>query len=376
MFSRDIYLDHASLSPQRPVPVGSFYNPSSLHALGKKAQTQLTSSRAIVAEELGAQPEEIIFTSGGTESINLALLGVARANKEKGTHIVSTTIEHKATLNALKQLETEGFEVTYIAPQTNGIVSADTILEAVTNNTVLVSVMYVNNELGTIQPVSAIGKALEKREQPPYFHIDACQASGYLSLHVHGLHADLLSMNTSKIGGPVGVGVLYRQKDVKLQPLLFGGNQEWQLRPGTEPVGLIATYANVFKRVRATHIKDAHRVAQLRTMVREHLSTVEGITVLGAEDQSLMAPHILSLHCQGVDAEELQSRLSAKGIFVGLGSACTTQSNGPSHVLSAIGLSAEESTHVIRLSFGYSTTEAEVRKATKILIQTYTALRV
>lgn len=369
--SPPIYLDHAAMSPLRIAIEPQHANSSSLHKAGEIARTRLAHARQRVADQLGAQEQEIIFTSGGTESINLALLGIARANKAKGTHIVSTSIEHKATLRALAQLETEGFSVTYVSPLNNGIVPLEDVIQAITPQTLLVSVMYVNNEIGTIQSISEIGKRIAAHEQRPYFHVDACQASAYLALQVRSLHVDAMSINASKIGGPVGVGVLYRKTGIEIHPLLFGGNQEFHLRPGTEPVYLYDAYAQVFSQVRKTYIQEAHKIRTFRALAIEVLEAQAGLQVLGDSDEHLMAPHIIAVQCTNADAEEIQSRLSAKGVYVGVGSACNTQSNEPSHVLSAIGLSAEQSAQVIRISFGYNTTKEEVKKAIALLVDIY-----
>src|SRR3989339_252929 len=248
MSTPNVYLDHAATTPidprvyevMLPYLTEKFGNPSSFHSVGKEVKDAMDLARQQMATILDVRPDELLFTSGGTESDNLAILGYARANQSFGKHLITSTIEHHAVLEAMIHLEKkEGFEVTYLQPDRDGLITPEQVQSALRDNTILVSIMYANNEIGTIEPIAEIGNVIQKYRQQHkqdhlVFHTDACQATGYLDLNVTKLHVDMLTLNASKMYGPKGVGLLYLKRGIKIQPLQFGGAQERALRPGTE----------------------------------------------------------------------------------------------------------------------------------------------
>ena len=245
-------MDGRVFAAMEPILKNDYGNPSSFHGKGKEVSDALQEARDSIADILGVRSDEIIFTSGGTESDNLAILGFARKNKDKGMHIISCKTEHEAVLESLEQLEKEGFEVTLLDPDREGRVSAEQVEKALREDTILVTLMYANNEIGTIHPIAEIGNAIEKVKKEsnnnlPIFHTDACQAPGSLSLNVASLHVDMMTLNGSKMYGPKGVGLLYVRRGLKLQPLVFGGSQERSVRPGTENAAGIIGMAEALK---------------------------------------------------------------------------------------------------------------------------------
>ncbi|MEK7614762.1 MAG: cysteine desulfurase family protein, partial [Patescibacteria group bacterium] len=280
----NVYLDHAATTPidsrvrevMLPYLGEKFGNPSSFHSLGKEIKDDLDDARESIANILHIRPDEILFTSGGTESDNLAILGYARANQKQGKHLITTAIEHHAVLESMIHLEKkEGFEVTYLKPDREGLVSVEQVAAVLRPDTILVSVMYANNEIGTIQPIAEIGNLIQKQRKEsgnawPVFHTDACQATGYLDLNIEKLHVDMLTLNGSKMYGPKGTGLLYVKRGIKLQPLQFGGSQERALRPGTEDVASIMGMARALELVQADREQETQRLIPLRDkLIRE-----------------------------------------------------------------------------------------------------------
>ncbi|MCX6779499.1 MAG: cysteine desulfurase family protein, partial [Candidatus Magasanikbacteria bacterium] len=284
---RQVYLDHAATTytDQRvakkmlPFLTKEFGNPSALYSLGRRSLVAISEARKNVAQILACSPVEVIFTGGGTESDNLGILGAARANKKFGNHIITSKIEHHAVIHACEQLEKEGFEVTYLDVDEFGLVSPQEVIAAIKIETILITIMYANNEIGTIEPISEIGKALKKYNEEKrkdknrvFFHTDACQAAGSLDLDVNRLHVDLLTLNGSKLYGPKGVGVLFKKKDVPIQPLVFGGGQEFGLRSGTENVSGIVGLAEALKLAQAGKEEENKRLIVLREYLWKELS--------------------------------------------------------------------------------------------------------
>ena len=277
---KQVYLDHAATTPldsrvyeaMKPYFEKGYGNPSSFHSVGKQVKDDLDQARAKTAKLLGARTEEIIFTSGGTESDNLALLGFARQNQDKGKHIITTRTEHHAVLHAAEQLEKEGFEMTYLDVDSDGLVSVDQVIKTIRPDTILISILYANNEIGVVQPISEIGNQVEKLRRDndsefPVLHTDACQAAGALEIDVRKIHADIMTLNGSKIYGPKGVGLLYKRRGVKVQPLMFGGGQESGVRPGTEDV------AGIIGLVKALEIAlQEQKKHDAETYIIQHLS--------------------------------------------------------------------------------------------------------
>ncbi len=380
MNAPNIYLDHGATTPIDPrvreamLPYlgEKFGNPSSFHSLGKEVKDDLEQARGSIATILHIRPDEILFTSGGTESDNLAILGYARANQKQGKHLITTAIEHHAVLEAMIHLEKkEGFEVTYLKPDRDGLVSVDQIIEALRGDTILVSVMYANNEIGTIQPIAEIGNQIQKyRKQTgnswPVFHTDACQAAGYLDLNIEKLHVDMLTLNGSKIYGPKGTGLLYVKRGIKLQPLQFGGAQERALRPGTEDVAGIVGMAKALELIQAEHEEESRRLIPLRDKLIEGIKlSIPKIRVNGSREKRL--PNNVNMSFMDIEGEALILYLDAAGIYASTGSACTSASLDPSHVILALGLPYEVAHGSIRFSLGHSTTEKDIDYVLKTL---------
>lgn len=375
--SRFVYLDHAATTPldkrvfkaMKPWLTDKFGNPSSFHAVGKEAKDAVEAARKKISKILSCQAEEIIFTSGGTESDNLAILGLARANSSAGKHIIVSVIEHHAVLEAAARLEKDGFEVTRVVPNSEGIVELEKIKEAIRPDTILVSVMYANNEIGTIQPIAEIGNWIQKfrgEKKYPIFHTDACQAAGALELSVEKIHVDALTLNGSKIYGPKGVGLLYLRKDLCVQPLQFGGSQERGIRPGTENVAGIIGLATALELADKEKNKESARLIRLRDkLISGVLSKISKTKLNGHAVNRL--PNNANISFLDIEGEALMLYLDAKGIFVSTGSACTSASLDPSHVLLAIGKSPTEAHGAMRFTLGRSTSEKDLDYVLKIL---------
>ena len=308
-----------------------------------------------MASQLGAKPEEIFFTSGGTESNNIALFGAAHARKKRGNRIVTTQIEHPSVLNTVKKLEQEGFEVVRLKPDKWGKIAPEQVCEAVTPETILVSMMAVNNEVGSILPVEAAADAIEEKKAPALLHIDAVQAFGKLPLRVRELRADLMSVSAHKIHGPKGIGALFVRKGVHIEPLTYGGGQEKDMRPGTESMPLIAAFGAAVKALPNTETELA-AMQELNAFLRSELAKLDGVTINSPDDA---LPYILNFSAGGVRAETMLHFLSERGIYVSSGSACSK--GRASHVLTAMGLPRERIASSLRLSFCRFNTKTEAQ---------------
>lgn len=360
-----IYLDYCATTPMhadvRAAMVraleSDFGNPSSLHWAGRVAAELIEQSRAAVAGALGCQPDEIYFTSGATEADNLAVLGVLRQYPPARAHLIISAIEHHAILHAAEQLVREGYALTVLPVDSQGLVDPDAVQDALRPNTVLISIMAVNNEVGAIQPLEAIGRIAH--EQSILFHTDAVQGLACLDLDLAQLPVDLLSLSAHKAYGPKGIGALYVRQGVTLAPLAYGGPQERRLRPGTENVpgivGLGAAVRHVSRRRDETR---SHLRALRRQLIAGLHARVPGLVVNGPT--TACAPHVISASFPGASAEMMLIRLSQAGIAVSMGSACTSTDIKPSHVLLAMGLPLDQIDGTLRLSLGEPTTPAEV----------------
>ncbi|MBI5369885.1 aminotransferase class V-fold PLP-dependent enzyme [Candidatus Uhrbacteria bacterium] len=368
-----VYLDHAATTPLDPrvlevmLPYlkDRFGNPSSFHTLGKQAKDAIDEARSSIAEILGARPDELLFTSSGTESDNLAVLGYARANQKTGKHLITSLIEHHAVLEAVMHLEKkEGFQVTYLSPDKEGLITPEQVARALREDTILVSIMAANNEIGTIQPISEIGNVIQKFRQEkgrawPVFHTDACQATGFFPLNVEKLHVDLLTINGSKMYGPKGVGVLYVKRGIKLQPLLFGGPQERGLRPGTEHVAGIVGMARAFELVQGDLQHESERLIPLRDeLIEGIIKTIPKVRLNGHRTKRL--PNNVNISFMDIEGEALLLYLDAAGIFSSTGSACTSASLDPSHVILALGMPYEVAHGSLRFTLGHATTKEDI----------------
>ncbi len=377
---RQVYLDHAATTPMLPEVLevmlpylnDHFGNPSSFHSLGKKVKDDIDEARRCMAKILHAREDEILFTSGGTESDNLAVLGYARKNQSDGKHLVTTKLEHHAVLEAMMHLEKkEGFEVTYLEPDREGLVSVEQVESALRPDTILVSIMYANNEIGTIEPIENIGNMIQKwreahRRPALKFHTDACQASEYLSPDVEKLHVDMLTVNGSKMYGPKGIGLLYVKRGIKLQPLQFGGAQEKAIRPGTENVAGIIGMARALQIAQRDRKSETARLLPLRdALVHGIQSSIAKTRLNGHRRQRL--PNNVNISFMDIEGEALILYLDEAGIYTSTGSACTSVSLDPSHVILSLGLPYEVAHGSIRFTLGRSTTQEDINYVIKTL---------
>jgi cysteine desulfurase len=358
-----IYLDHAATTPLRPEVLEAMLpyltehhgNPSSIHASGRRARQGLDEAREAIAERIGAKPREIVFTSGGTEADNLALKGVAWAASARGRHIVTSSVEHKAVMNACAVLERQGFEITYLPVDRYGRVDPSAVADAIKPTTVLVSVMAANNEVGTIQPVAEIGAVC--RERKVYFHTDAVQAAAFGPPAPDAWQATLVSLSAHKLGGPKGIGALYVRQGTAMLAQQHGGSQERQRRAGTEDVAGAVGFAHSM-----TLSGDLGRLTQLRDRLIAGLLALPGVTLTGHPTDRL--PNSASVVIEGVEGGDLVAALDLEGIEASTGSACTTGSVEPSHVLLAMGIDEELAHGSLRLTLGDEHTEADIDRTT------------
>ncbi len=350
-------LSNTALNAMLPYLQGEYGNPSSLHSVGQRAQEALTEARARIAARLGCQPTEVIFTSGGSEADNQAIRSVAAFGKLKGkTHIISTAFEHHAVLHTLEALEKEGFTVTLLDVHEDGMVSAQQVEEAITPETCLVTIMYANNEIGTVQPIAEIGEVC--RRHGVLFHTDAVQAVGHLPVNVVEQNIDLLSLSAHKFHGPKGIGVLYARKGVPIFPLIHGGAQERNRRGGTENIPAFVGMAAALDEA-CDHLEEhTRKLTALRERLIAGLSNIPHSVLNGHREHRL--PGTVNFCFEGIEGESLLLLLDDKGVYASSGSACTSGSLDPSHVLLAIGRPHEIAHGSLRLSLSPDTTEEEV----------------
>jgi cysteine desulfurase len=364
-----IYLDHAATTPIHPevlsamvkVMEAEFGNPSSIHHFGREARKILDETRNELAQSIGTKANNIIFTSGGTEADNLAIIGYAENNRSKGSHIITSQIEHHAVLHCCEELEKRGFEVTYLPVDENGMVSMEAVERALREDTILVTIMHGNNEVGSLQPIREIGELLSEHQAA--FHTDAVQAYGIEKIKVDDLKADLLSVSAHKINGPKGIGFLYIRDGIKLARQLFGGEQERKRRAGTENVAAIAGFRKAVEISQSELESKRDTYNEFRNAFIDRLET-SGISFKqnGLLDESL--PHILNLSFPGTNVEAMLVNLDLAGVAASSGSACTAGSIDPSHVLVAMfGKESDRLTNSIRFSFGLNNTREQVDKA-------------
>ena len=334
-------------------------NPSSLHKKGVEAEHYIKEAKTFFAENLKVQEKELYFTSGGTESNNLAVIGAALANQRTGKHLITTAIEHPSVLNVMKYLETCGFRVTYLPVDKNGIVSFDALRDAVSQETILLSVMYVNNEIGSVQPIKEIAQTVRMQNPRVLFHVDAIQAYGKYRIYPKKEGIDLLSVSGHKIHGPKGIGLLYVSEKAKIRPILFGGEQQKGIRSGTENVPGIAGIAEAAKECYKDLEEKADRMYRLKEKLITGAERLDGVTVNGRTGRD-SAPHIVSLSFAGVKSEVLLHALEEKGIYVSAGSACSSNKPSVSQTLQAIGLEKGLLGSTLRFSLSFETTEEEI----------------
>ncbi len=367
-----IYLDHAattrpdaaSVEAMLPYLNGEYQNPSAIYQPAVKIRAKISSIRADIAGFLNTSPSSIFFTSGGTESDNWAVRGAAHIMRSKGRHIISTSIEHPAVLNTLKSLESEGYEVTYLPVDKNGIVSVSDIEAAIKDDTILISVMHANNEIGTIEPVEQIGRIANGRGI--LFHVDAVQTFGHIPIDVEKLNVDLLSASSHKIYGPKGCGILYVKNPSSFVKILYGGSQENGMRPGTENVPAIMGFGEAVNIARTRINDDLVHDMKLRKLFMDKLTEeVPGVKFNGSKESVL--PGILSVTFEGVTAETLLIILDSNGICASAGSACAAGAIEPSHVLMSCGMDKESASRTVRFSIGRENTEEDIIFTVKVI---------
>jgi len=372
-----IYLDHGATTPvdkevvkaMLPYLTEKFGNASSIHSFGQEAKDALESSRERIAKKLGAKPNEIIFTSGGSESDNLAIKGVAHAYRKKGNHIITSSIEHPAVLGACKSLAEEGFDITYLEVDKEGFVKPDDVERAITKKTILVSIMHANNEIGTIEPIEEIGKICKSKGV--LFHTDAVQSFTKVPIDVNKMNIDLLSISAHKIYGPKGVGALYIREGVKIKKMIDGGHHEFDMRAGTENIPGIVGFA---KAVELTNENQIKYMTNLRNKLIKGLLKIPD-TILNGPDRKNLSRRLcnnVNISFKFVEGESILLRLDDKGIAVSTGSACSSRSLKPSHVLLAIGLPPQIAHSSIRFTLGRENTIQEINytiKTTKEVVE-------
>jgi len=368
-----IYLDHAATTPVHPKAVKAmspffterFGNASTLYSYGHEAKEAMENARSKIAAFIGAKSsQEIIFTSGGTESDNFAICGIAWANKNKGNHIITTSIEHHAVLNTCKFIEKRGFRVTYLPVDEYGLVDPEDVKKAITDKTILISIMQANNEVGTIEPLAEIGKIA--REKEIYFHTDAVQSFGHIPINVDELNVDLLSASAHKLYGPKGVGMLYIRKKIKIVPFLYGGEQENRRRASTENVAGIIGFGKACE-LAAQHMEEESiHLASLRDkLIRGLLVKIEFTRLNGHPTKRL--PGNVNVSIKYVEGESMLLKLDGKGICASSGSACTSSILEPSHVLTAMGIPPDIAHSSLRFTSGRENTEYDVNYVLEVL---------
>ncbi len=364
---REVYLDNSATTRVfdcvRDVMVQTlttdYGNTAARHMKGVEAEHYIRSAREEIARSLKVKEKEILFTSGGTESNNMALIGTAMANKRAGRHLITTCIEHASVYNTMSFLEEQGFRVTYLPVDHNGLVSLDALREAICEDTILVSVMYVNNEMGAVEPIEEISRIIREKKPDIYFHVDAIQAYGKYVIRPKKLGIDLMSVSAHKIHGPKGVGFLYIDERVKIKPIIYGGGQQKNLRSGTENVPGCAGFGAAVKEIYQDHEEKVDRLYGLKDRLASGLSSMDGVTVLGLPAR-YRAPQIVSAGFEGVRAEVLLHALEDRGVYVSSGSACSYNHPGVSGTLRGIGVKKELLDSVLRFSLGLFNTEEDV----------------
>ena len=360
-----IYMDHSATSPvdpevfeaMKPYFINSFGNASTLYSLGREAKNAIEAARQEVATIIGAEPKEIIFTSGGTESDNIAILGTARKLKNKGKHIITSDIEHPAVDETCKYLEKNGYTVTYLPVYEEGIVRVKDLEDAITDETILITIMHANNEIGTIQPIVEIGKIAN--EKGIYFHTDAVQTVGKIPVNVKEMNVDMLSLSSHKLYGPKGIGALYIKKGVRIEPIMYGGGHERGFRPGTENVPGIVGLGKACSIANQNLEGNAQKLTNLRDKLIDSVLSENKDSYLNGH-RTKRLPNNANFRFDAIEGESLILHLDSKGIAASTGSACSSTKLEASHVLLAIGLEKEEAHGSLRISLGIENTEEDI----------------
>lgn len=378
----EVYLDNSATTRcfddvaafMTRVMCSDYGNPSSLHMKGVQAESYLRYARETIAKSLKINEKEILFTSGGTEADNIALIGTAMANRRAGKHLITTKIEHPAVLQTMQYLEEQGFRVTYLPVDGNGRIHLEDLQKAMTKETILVSIMHTNNEIGSLQPVAEAGALIKRMNPHTIFHVDAVQGFGKFRIYPKKMNIDLLSVSGHKIHGPKGVGFLYINEKVKIKPIIYGGGQQNGLRSGTENVPGIAGLAKAVELIYADMDRDVERLYYLKQKFAEGVSRIESVKINGLTGRE-SAPHVISVSVKGIRSEVLLHALEDKGIYVSAGSACSAKKPQPSATLKAIGVEKDLLESTIRFSFSVFTTEEEIDYTLQTLYDIVPVLR-
>ncbi len=382
MTAREIYLDNSATTRVFPevaelmnrIFLEEYGNPSSMHHKGVEAEKELRTARETLAQILKVKEKNLLFTSCGTESDNLAIIGAARAAQRRGKHLITTPIEHPAVLETMKYLESEGFEITYLPVDQDGLVAPETVADAVREDTILVSVMHTNNEIGALEPIAQIGEAIKAKNPQTLFHVDAVQGFGKAKIYPKRMHIDLLAASGHKIHGPKGVGLLYVGDNVRIRNIIYGGGQQGGMRSGTENVPGIAGMALAAKILYEHYDEDQQKLRSMKDAFIQRVSAIEGVHVNGRTGED-SAAHIISLSVEGVRAEVLLHALEDKGIYVSSGSACASNRPHISETLQAIGTSQAYLDSTIRLSTSVMNTMEDMEAAAQALEELLPMLR-
>lgn len=383
----EVYFDNSATTQVLPevaeqmmkIMCEDYGNPSSMHNKGLQAENYIRYARETMAKLLKVTEKELLFTSGGTESDNLAIMGAAYANARRGKHLITTQIEHPAVLQTMHHLEEQGFQVTYLPVNSFGVIRLEDLKRAMTPDTILVSIMHTNNEIGALEPIAEAGELIKKMNPFTLFHVDAVQGFGKAKIYPKRMHIDMLSISGHKIHGPKGVGLLYVGSNVKLQPILFGGGQQGNLRSGTENVPGAAGLAMAAELLLKNFDADIDYLYGLKKYFIEGLREMEGVRINGLlPDEPYgggTAPHIVSVSFRGIRSEVLLHALEEKGIYVSAGSACSAKKPLPSATLKAIGLDKSLLESTLRFSFSILNTREEIDYTLKVLCDTMPVLR-
>ena len=393
---KEIYLDNSATTAVLPeiaelmtkIYTQDYGNPSSMHNKGVEAEKYIKEAKAQIAKVMKARDAEILFTSCGTESDNMAIFGAAHALKRKGDHIITTAVEHPAVLRCMEALEKEGYRITYLGTDKNGVISLDELKEAITDKTILVSIMHVNNEIGSVMPIEEAGALIKSIDRDILFHVDAVQSYGKFRIYPKKMNIDMLSVSGHKIHGPKGTGFLYINEKVKIDPLILGGGQQGNMRSGTENVAGIAAIGMSSKIMYENLDEDVSRMYGLKKRLIRGLTKIEGVTINGVADlkdesiteaendpKILGAPHVISVSVKDVRAEVLLHALEEKGVYISAGSACSTHKKTESATLKAIGLDKKLLGSTVRFSLSILTTKEEIDEAVTAFTEIVPVLR-
>lgn len=380
--TKEIYLDNSATTKcftevaelMTKIMCEDYGNPSSMHLKGVEGEKYIRQAKEVIAKNLKVSEKEIFFTSGGTESDNLAIIGCAMANRRRGNHLITTMIEHPAVLQTMQYLESIGFKVTYLPVDEYGMIHLEDLERAITKETILVSIMHTNNEIGSLQPVFEAGVVIKRKNPNTLFHVDAVQGYGKFRILPKKMNIDLLSVSGHKIHGPKGIGFLYIGEKVKIQPIIFGGGQQKGMRSGTENVPAIAGLAKAIELIYASLDEDVEKMYQLKGYFISQVTKIEGIRINGKTGKD-SAPHVVSVSVKGIRSEVLLHSLEERGIYVSAGSACASNKPQTSATLKAIGVEKEFLDSTIRFSFSVFTTKEEVDYAVRVMSDIIPMLR-